>query len=152
MTVVARRLLIGAAVLVVISLGLVGGRNYELDAASVAIKTGDGGAAVRKLKPLATLGDRSAQILLGYGYAYGWSGFPKSENDAMYWFSRKGLFGARQPESSGNEGAAEALSVAKAYATGVEGVESDPQESKKWLQLAARAGSKEAEAELARSP
>ena len=152
MKVVARRLLIWAAALVFVCLGLVVGRSYELDSAAAAIKTGNGSAAIRILKPLATLGDWNAQMLLGYGYAYGWTGFTRNADDAMYWFSRKGLFGTRQPGSSGRQGAAEALSVARAYATGAEGVSPDLQESKKWLQLAARAGSEEAAATLSRSP
>lgn len=152
MMVTARRWLIWLAAIALICLGLALGRNYELDSAAASIKAGDGAGAVRKLKPLAALGDRNAQMLLGYGHAYGWPGFIRNDDDAMHWFSRKGLFGTRQPGSSGNQGAAEALSVAKAYATGAEGVGLDPQESKKWLQLAARAGSEEAAATLAKSP
>jgi len=146
------RLLIWAAALVFVCFGAVLGRNYLLDTAGVAIKTGNGAAAIQKLRPLAGMGDRTAQLLLGYGYAYGWSGVPRNDDDAMYWFAHKSLFGAGSPGSSGGHGAVEALSVAKAYATGAEGVRPDPQESKKWLHLAAGAGSEEAAAELAKSP
>ncbi len=147
-----RRLIIGAAALLLVCVALVLGRNYELDSAAVDIKTGNGAAAVRKLKLLATLGDRNAQLLLGYQYAYGWGGIARNDDEAMYWFSRTSLFGARQPSASDHKGASEALSVARTYAAGAEGVRADPEESKKWLHLAVRAGSEEAAAELSRNP
>ncbi len=146
-----RRTLLWVVVIVIVGVSLVLGRNYQLDSAAAALKLGGGVTAVEKLKPLAALGDRNAQMILGYTYAYGWAGVAQNDDEAMEWFSRKGLFGSRAPVGDGGPGAAEALSVAKAYATGSEGVHADPQRSKKWLLFAERAGSKEA-AELSKSP
>jgi len=47
-------------------------RNAELDAGGVALKTEDYPTALKKLRPLAYLGDSTAQYLLGLMYAYGW--------------------------------------------------------------------------------
>jgi TPR repeat protein len=145
-----RRTLLWAAVILVIAVGLVLGRNYQLDSAAAAFKVGKGSTAIGKLKPLAALGDRKAQVLLGYAYAYGWAGVPQNDEQAMGWFSHSAVFGSGGPTTQGNPGAAEALSVAEAYATGSEGVPPDGQKSKKWMQLAARAGSKEAASELSK--
>ncbi len=139
-----RTALVGVAPLVVIFVGLVLIRNHELDSGAAALKVGNGSAAIRRLNPLANLGDNTAQTLLGYAYAYGWAGIAKNDDEAMYWFSRKGVFGSRGPQDGSGSGALEALNVANAYATGSEGVQVDLTESQKWLRLAARAGSKEA--------
>lgn len=146
--------LLGSVLLVaVVVVILVLYRNYELDSGAAALKVGNGSVAVRKLKPLAVLGDRTAQGVLGYAYAYGWAGITKDDDEAMRWFSRSGLFGTREaPGEDGALGASEALSVAKAYATGAEGVQTNPAESEKWLHIAAKAGSKEAMAELSKHP
>jgi TPR repeat protein len=147
-----RRTFVWITLLLMIALGLVLGRNYQLDSAAAAIKTGNGAVAVSKLEPLAVLGDRNAQTLLGYLYAYGWGGTARNEGEAMSWFSRPAVIGEHQPQNEGNPGASEAFSIAKAYANGSEGVQPDLQESRKWLELAARAGNREAAAELSKSP
>jgi uncharacterized protein len=148
----AIRVAVIVALVAVMVPGLMVVRNYELDSGTAALKVGDGGAAIGKLKPLARLGDRAAQGILGYAYAYGWAGVAKNDDEAMYWFSRSGLFGTRGPGDAAAPGASEALSVAKAYASGAEGVHTDPTESEKWLRFAAQAGSKEAAAELSKRP
>jgi TPR repeat protein len=95
------------------------------------------------------VGDRTAKELLGYAYAYGWAGVPQSDEEAMRWFVRRGLFGAAATDAS-HPGAVEALAVANAYATGSEGVNPDVQKRRRWLRIAADAGSEKAAAELAR--
>jgi uncharacterized protein len=88
-----RRTFVWIALLLIAALGLFLRRNYQLDSAAAAIKTGNGAVAVSKLKPLAVLGDRSAQTLLGYLYAYGWGGIARNEGEAMSWFSRPAVIG-----------------------------------------------------------
>ena len=106
-----RKALVSAVAILIVIVGLVLGRNYQLDSAATALKLGSGVTAVGMLKPLAVLGDRNAQILLGYTYAYGWAGVPENDDEAMHWFSREGLFGTRLPDTDGGRGASEALSV-----------------------------------------
>lgn len=144
MTTNNRRMIWGILVAVVIIVGLVLARNSMLDSAAAALKSGDGSSAERKLRFLASLGDRTAQDIVGYGYAYGWPGFAKDDEEAMRWFSRGGIFGSRGQETTENHGAATALSIAKTYKTGGDGVTADHGESEKWMHLAAEAGSKEA--------
>src|SRR5258705_8498369 len=149
MTQVVRRTLVCAAVILVIAVGLILGRNHQLDSAAAAFKVGNGSTAVAKLKPLAVLGDRKAQVLLGYAYAYGWAGVPQNDEEAMDWFSHSAVF-ASEGTAQDNHGALEALSVGRAYATGSEGVGANPEKSKKWMRLAARAGNVEAASELSK--
>jgi uncharacterized protein len=144
MTKTSRRMIWVTLVAVAIVIGMVLTRNSMLDSAATALKSGDGSSAERKLKFLASLGDRTAQDIVGYGYAYGWPGFAKNDEEAMRWFSRGGIFGSRDPETTENHGAAAALSIAKTYKTGGDGVTADQGESEKWMRLAAEAGSKEA--------
>ncbi|MET3521488.1 MULTISPECIES: hypothetical protein [Mesorhizobium] len=116
-----------------------------------ALKQEDGATALEHLKPLAQLGDKTAQTLVGSIYAYGWGGIPKSDADAVYWFDRIGSWGPLAIEDGADPAAPYELAVAKAYANGTDGVKADPAESLKWLKLAAGAGSKEAASMLAQS-
>lgn len=141
-------LLIGLVVVVAIGVGLLLLRNNEMDRGVQALKREDGTAALANLKPLAQLGDRSAQMLVGSIYAYGWGGIPKSDADAIYWFHRLGSRGPLVAEEGADPAAPYQLMVAKAYASGADGVRTDPAESLKWLKLAAEAGSKEASGAL----
>lgn len=145
---ISRKVIWALLVTAVIFVGLVLARNFVLDSAETALKIGDGATAARKLKSLAALGDRTAQDILGYGYAYGWTGFVKDDEEAMRWFSRGGVFGSQDPGTNRNHAAAAALSIAKTYKTGEQGISADAKESEKWLHLAAQAGSKEAAAML----
>jgi hypothetical protein len=133
-----------AIVAVIVAFGLFVLRNYELDAAVSALKVEDGETAVSKLKPLAELGDGTAQFHLGFIYALGWGGIRKNDADAVYWLRRA----AFMAEPGVDPAAPAELSVAKDYAEGGDGVKADQVESAKWLRLAAAGGSKEAAAIL----
>lgn len=145
------RLLLGVTVLAVIAVGLLLLRNDQMDRGVRALKEENGTVALQRLKPLAHLGDKTAQFLLGNAYAFGWSGVQKSDADAIYWFHRLGSFGPVVVEDGVDPAAPYELGVAKTYASGAEGVQADPAESLKWLELAAKGGSKEAAAMLAQS-
>ena len=139
------------AVPVVVGVGLLLLRNYQMEAGVWAYKEENGITALEKLKPLAYLGDKTAQMIVGSIYAYGLNGVPKNEANAIYWFRRCGPIGPLVVEDGVDPAAPHELSVAKAYANGSGGVKVDPRESEKWLQLAAKGGSKEAAAMLAKS-
>jgi len=120
-------------------------RNYEFDTATKALKSGDYGPALQKLKALASLGDSRAQYILGDMYARG-VGVDKNDDQAINWFRRAaiGVHGETDPA------AAAELAVAKSYAEGI-GVKPDQAESLKWFRRAADGGSKEATVELEKS-
>lgn len=126
-------------------------RNHQMDVGVRAYKEDNGALALRKLKPIAYFGDKTAQMLVGSIYAYGLGGIPKSDQDAIYWFRRCGPIGAL-PADGSDPVAPLALGVAKVYAEGGDGVKPDSAESAKWLRIAAKGGSKEAAAILAKQP
>ncbi|AZO24533.1 sel1 repeat family protein [Mesorhizobium sp. M1E.F.Ca.ET.045.02.1.1] len=144
MTRLIARLLMGLVVVAAIGVGLLLLRNSQMDRGVQALKREDGAAALASLKPLAQLGDGTAQMLVGSIYAYGWGGVHKSDADAIYWFHRLGPRGPLVAEEGADPAAPYQLMVAKAYAAGADGVRADAGESVKWLKLAAEAGSKEA--------
>lgn len=146
------RLLVGVVALAVIGVGLLLLRNDQMDRGVRALKEENGAAALARLKPLAQLGDKTARMLVGSIYAYGSGGIPKSDADAIYWFHRLGSFGSVVVEEGVDPAAPYELAVAKAYASGKEGVKADSAESLKWLKLAAKGGSKEAADMLTQSP
>ena|ERR1700757_932833 len=129
----------GSVVLVVVLIVL---RNYRFEAGARALKTGDYQTALGKLKPLAVLGDRPAQYVLGEMYAFGF-GVEKNDERAIYWFRKAALLA----EKGADPAAPAELSVSREYAKG-RGVKPDHEESLKWLQRAAAGGSKEAIREL----
>jgi hypothetical protein len=135
---------IGCAVLV-LGTALVIARNHQFESGARALKIEDYATALRKLKPLASLGDSHAQYVLGEMYAMG-QGVPKSDWAAIYWF-RRAAIGAR---GEADPAAGAELAVAKSYAQGI-GVKADADESGKWLRKAADGGSKEAAAEFQKS-
>ena len=147
------RLALFLIALVIVAVGLLLLRNYEMDAGVHAIKEENGIKALGKLMPLAYLGDSTAQMIVGSTYAYGMNGVSQSDTKAIYWFRRcgRGAIGARISDDGVDPAAPYELSVAKAYANGSEGVKADPIKSKKWLVLAAKSGSKDARAMLAAS-
>lgn len=134
-------LLIGCTVLV-LGVVLVVVRNYEFESGARALKIEDYSTALRKLKPLASVGDSHAQYVLGEMYATG-KGVPKNDSEAIYWF-RRAAIGTR---GEADPAAAAELAVAKNYAQGI-GVKADADESVKWLRKAADGGSQEAAVEL----
>src|SRR3954470_10283955 len=85
-------LLIGCAVLV-LGVALVIARNYQFESGARALKVEDYDTALRRLKPLASVGDSHAQYVLGKMYAMG-QGVPKNDSEAIYWF-RRAAIGAR---------------------------------------------------------
>ena len=152
MTKLVVRLLVGVVALAVTGMGLLLLRNAQMDRGVRALKEENGAVALERLKPLALLGDKTAQMLVGSIYAYGSGGIPKSDVDAIYWFHRLGSFGPVVVEEGVDSAAPYELAVAKAYAHGTDGVKADPAESLKWLKLAAKGGSKEAVDMLTQSP
>lgn len=124
-------------------------RNYQMYAGLEAYKTENGLTAIEKLKPLAYLGEKTAQIIIGSIYAYGLNGIPKNDAEAIYWFRRCGSIGPFAVEAGDDPAAPHELDVAKAYMNGNYGVKVDLIESRKWLHLAAQGGSKEAATILA---
>jgi uncharacterized protein len=133
-------------VLCVIVMGLLWLRNYQLDLGARALKEDKGLIAEEHLRPLARLGDTTAQYLLGNIYAYGWGGVKKNDAEAIYWFKRAAMF----VEDETDPAAPAELAIAKSYAEGTDGVKVDKIESIKWLRLAAMGGSKEAASLLAK--
>src|SRR5882724_6846602 len=103
-----------------------------------ALKVEDYDTAMRKLRPLATLGDNTAQDLLGKMYAHGW-GVKEDDDEALRWFGRIGCCSG----AHANKVAIAALYVAKDYAEGV-GVERNEAAAVRWLKIAAEKGSKDA--------
>lgn len=140
------RFVLALVILSALGIGTLVVRNSQLDAGVVALKEGDGVAALEKFTPLARLGDAQAQFLIGSMYAYGW-GVAKSDSNALYWFRRAGRYASGESDPA----APAALGVAKSYAEGTDGVQIDRDESAKWLRIAAAGGSKEAAALLAKS-
>nr|WP_240454470.1 hypothetical protein [Caulobacter sp. 17J65-9] len=117
-----------------------------------AAKGGDGPGALRHWTPLAQLGSKEAQRLVGQAYAFGWGDIPKDSSRAMYWFRRCGPrcgYSTVDDEQAKDPAAAQALIIAKAFAAGASGGPPDLAESAKWLRLAADGGSQEAAAMLA---
>lgn len=145
------RVVFGVAVLLAVLVGLILLRNHQLEAAVYALKTEKGAIALEKLKALTQLGDKKAQMLVGYTYAYGWGGVAKDKMNAIFWFRRCGSTVGHVAENGIDPAASFELSVAKTYASGGEGVEANPIESIIWLELAAKGGSKEAAEMLVRS-
>lgn len=135
------------ALVFVIVISLVLLRNYRMEAGVVAYKAGNGVLALEKLKPLAHLGDKTSQMIVGSIYAYG-LGVKKDDEQAIYWFRRCGPIGTGRSDEAADPAAQLELGVAKVYASGGEGVKPDPAESAKWLRRAAEGGSKEAAALL----
>lgn len=146
------RVILCITAFVVIGVGLLLLRNYQMSEGVRALKNENGVSALKRLKPLAQLGDKTAQMLIGSIYAYGWGGVSKNDDNAIYWFRRCGPFGNQVVEKGGDPAAPHALSVAKAYANGENGLKADHAESVKWLKFAAKGGSKEASKMLGVNP
>lgn len=146
-----KRVIVIIVIFIIMGVGLLLLRNYQMEAGVRAYKEENGALALKKLKPLASLGDKSAQMILGYLFAYGLNGVPQNDDNAIYWFSRCGSVGSASDDGQA-PAAQHELAVAKAYMNGSEGVKVDLVKSEKWLQLAAKGGSKEAAAMLAKSP
>jgi TPR repeat protein len=123
-----------------------------LDEGIKALKDNNGELAVKKLKPLALIGDKTAQLTLADAYALGTGGVERNASEAVYWFRRLGSFGPIVVEPGVDPAATYALYIGKTFASGEHGVVRDLAESRKWLMLAAEGGSKEAAEILAKTP
>lgn len=117
-----------------LGIGAVVLRNVEFDGATDALKTSDYATALKKLRPLAALGDSHAQYLLGQMYAFG-SGVPKNDDAAIAWFRRAGLWSKGLPDPA----APADYYVAQNYLEG-RGVQKDEVEANKWFKRAADGG------------
>jgi uncharacterized protein len=131
--------LLRTALLVVVLVAAVGIsavllRNYQLEAGVSALKIGDYPAAFKKLGVLARLGDSKAQYLIGQMYAFGW-GVPKSDEDAIKWFRKAGMWSAGTSDLA----AAAEYYVGQSYAEGI-GVPRNEAESQKWFRRATDGG------------
>jgi|SRR5580704_5992349 TPR repeat protein len=124
------------AVVVVLTGALAGTllRNAELDAGGFAFKTEDYPTALKKLRPLAYLGDSTAQYLLGLMYAYGW-GVARNDEAAIGWFRRAGMWS----EGTRDRAATAEYYVGREYAEGGV-VPRDEAVSRKWFERAAKGG------------
>ncbi|MCW5263374.1 sel1 repeat family protein [Verminephrobacter eiseniae] len=142
------RLALIVAVFLVVGISLHILKNYQLMVGISAEKEEKRIAALENLKPLAYLGVKVAQLLVGWMYVEGKYGVPKNDANAIYWFRRCGSW-PFDDEDGVDPAASRELSVARAYAEGSPGLAADPAESEKWLQLAAKGGNKEAIAMLA---
>ena len=91
------RLTLFVALIVIVGVGLLLLRNYQMEAGVRAYKEENGVTALKKLKPLAYLGYNKAQLIVGFIYAYGINGVPKNDTDAIYWFRRCGSIGSVTP-------------------------------------------------------
>jgi hypothetical protein len=123
-------------------------RTEEFETNASALMEVNGVEALKKLKLLAYLRDSAAQLTVGFIYAEGLGGVPKDVDEAIYWFR------LRAAQLSSEAGilylvSDDELYVAEDYLHGAECVKADPVEAKKWLQLAAKDGNKEAAALLA---
>jgi TPR repeat protein len=123
-------------------------RNRQFDAGIMALKEDRGWDGVRILEPLAEAGDQQAQSILGEVYALGEvNGVPRNDELAIRWFRAAGPMD-REPRQ-GEDPAAEAeYWVGKSYAEGSAPYHLDVAEGRKWLERAARGGSREAAAML----
>jgi len=126
--------------LLLLTVGAVGLRNYQLELGSRALNDEKGAVAVKRFELLAELGDSKAQYLLGNIYAFGWAGTLKDDDKAIYWFRRAAMFTKGEADSA----APAELEVAKSYAAGNDGATVNKEESMKWLLRAANGGNKEA--------
>jgi len=136
----ARLAVIGVLVLCVLALVLLVGRNLLLDQATSAMKSEQFDRAATKLKLLASVGDSTAQSLLGDSYAYGW-GVPKNDEHAIYWYRRAGT-----SDRSVSDPAAPAMYyVGKHY---LEATPGDKSEARKWFAWSARGGFSKAHEDL----
>lgn len=124
----------GIGVVAALVLGAVFARNVQLDDATAALKTSDYATALRKLRPLAQLGDGHAQYLLGQMYAFGW-GVPRDDDAAIAWFRRAGMWS----EGLTDPAAAAEYYVAQNYLEG-HGVQKDETEANKWMKRATDGG------------
>ncbi|MCW5236903.1 SEL1-like repeat protein [Verminephrobacter eiseniae] len=143
------RLALVVAVFLAVGMSLFFLNGYRMMVGMSAQKEENGITALENLKPLAYLGNKIAQLTVGWMYVEGKYGVPKNDAHAIYWFRRCGPWPLFDDEDGVDPAALHELSVAEAYAEGRPYLEADPAESEKWLQLAVKGGNKEAAAMLA---
>jgi len=110
-------------------------KNHCFDKGLLALKEEKYELAIKYLKPIAELGDRNAQSLIGECYAFGF-GVPKNVEKALYWFRRS----ANKSNCSGDECIAEELYfVGEKYLSGLRG-KIEKNEAMYWIQRSAENG------------
>jgi TPR repeat protein len=109
-------------------------RNWMFDNAGLAMKEGRYSDALAKLKPLASLGDSSAQRFVGDFYAFGW-GVAKNDETAISWYKRVGKI-----SDSVGDPSAEAMNFVGRRYLGGQGVPRDEGQARKWLERSEQAG------------
>ena len=149
-----RRLLLFSAIAMAMFLGITAVSYYRFwvfNDASLALKTGDYGQAMRLLRPWAAVGDSKAQYILGELYAFG-LGVAKDDEIAVYWYRRAGQIGPAEPsdESASDPAASAMYYVGKRYQEGT-GVKRDEGEARKWFERSAKGGFAKAREELKRA-
>jgi len=140
----ARNVVLLVAILASLSGGAVVYRNIRFDAAAAALKSGDYSEAIEHLRPLAALGDREAQFLLGQVYAFGW-GVRPDQQEALKWL-RRSAYGAT---TESDPAAAAAFFIARDFAEGVGLSAPNESEAVKWLKVSAEGGFHQAAKRLA---
>lgn len=120
--------------------------NVRYDEGAAALKALDYGTAVERLEPLASLGDSTAQFVVGQLYAFG-LGVAKDDERAIMWFRKS----AWEHHSESDRAAPAEYFVAQEYSETGGLVEPNYVEAKKWLQKAAEGGHKEAASHLAKA-
>lgn len=136
-------LLVSAVALVPVAIAY---RNTQLDKGISALKAEDYATTLHKLKPLAMMGDSTAQEVLGQMYVHGW-GVPKDENKALKWLRRS----ARWTKTESDKAAVAAYYIGKDYAEGVGVIRKDEAEAVRWFKIAAEGGSRGAAEQLGKA-
>lgn len=85
-------------------------RGIWLDRGVIALKSKDYESAIYYLKPLAVIGDSTAQREVGWMYAFGW-GVTQNDSEALLWFRRA----AFEHQGGSDRAAASAYYVAERY-------------------------------------
>lgn len=120
--------------------------NTQLDKGMSALKAEDYTTALHKLKPLAMVGDSTAQEIIGLMYAHGW-GVPKDRNEALTWLRRS----ARWTKTESDKAAVAAYYIGKNYMQGFGMIRKDEAEAVRWFKIAAEGGSREAAEQLGKA-
>lgn len=128
-------------VLMILSLLIFKKRSHDYREAVDLINLDRGQEAIDKLSFWRTVGYGPAQSITGEIYAYGWGGFGKDDQKAIYWFRKCGDCLPMMGLENGMDPAAlHELYVARAYASGDGVGHPNRAESLKWLRRAAAGG------------
>ena len=143
MVVTSKTLSLAAIVVAAIS-GILLFRAHEVEMGIAALKSEDYSRALSPMKIAATMGDATAESLLGDMYALGW-GVSKDDEEAIRWYRRAGV-----EKVEGQDPAAPAMFYVGIKYSGGQGVQRNEPEARKWLERSAKAGYPQAIKALAR--